>query len=162
MILRVTAKLGRAIGVSPSVSLPADPSPFVDWTAHLFHAVRIPYIIITNTTSLYSMVMDGRGVTTNSLFLQKAMGTMLETLSRDGLRLIFDRLIVPSTARIWFSKTISRSVTGSMNDLVFQAKLFFRDECLSPSDVSSRLNQTPLSYIGYDIPRDVFTKLKID
>jgi hypothetical protein len=162
MILRITAKLGKAIGVSPSLSLPADPNPFADWTAHLFSALRTPYIIITNTTSLYSLVMDGRGVSTNSLFLQKAMTTMLESLSRDGCRFIFDRLIMPTTAHIWFSKTISRSVTGSMNDLVSQAKLFIRDECLSPPDVSYKLNETPLSYIGYANPRDVFMKLKIE
>lgn len=162
MILRITAKLGKTIGVSPSLSLPVDPNPFADWTAHLFSSVRIPYIIITNTPSLYSLVMDGRGVTTNSLFMQKAMTAMLEYLSRDGFRFIFDRLIAPATAHIWFSKTISRSVTGSMNDLVFQAKLCFRDECLSPSNVSSRLNETPLSHIGYLNPREVFTKLKIE
>ncbi len=36
MILRITAKLGKKIGVSPPGSLPADPNPFADWSARLF------------------------------------------------------------------------------------------------------------------------------
>ena len=162
MILRITDKLGKTIGVSPSLSLPADPNPFADWTAHLFCAGRTPYIIVANTTSLYSLVMDGRGVTTNSLLLHKAMAAMLENLSREGFRFIFDRLILPATARIWFSKTLSRSVTGSMNGLVSQAKPLLAEEHLSPFYVSLRLNGTALPSIGHVNPRDVFTKLKIE
>lgn len=162
MILRITARLGKTIGVSPSLSLPADPNPFADWTARLFSAGHIPYIIITNTPSLYSLIMDARGVTTNSLLLQKAMTAMFEHLSRDGFRFIFDRLIVPATTHIWFSKTLNRSVTGSMNDLMFQARDFLENEYMCGLDVSFRLNRTPLSSIGYNNPRDVFMKMKIE
>ncbi|NOZ21562.1 MAG: hypothetical protein GXP25_10795 [Planctomycetes bacterium] len=41
----------------------ANPNPFADWPAHLFAADRVQYILATNTPSLYSMAIHGRGIT---------------------------------------------------------------------------------------------------
>ena len=57
MIVRLSGKLAKKIGESPTESLPQDPNPFADWSCHLFRADRVQYILITNTPSLYSMVM---------------------------------------------------------------------------------------------------------
>ena len=54
MIVRVSAKLGKKIDLSPDRVLPAHPNPFADWSSHLFRADRTQYILITNTASLYS------------------------------------------------------------------------------------------------------------
>lgn len=162
MIIRLTTKLGRKISVAPSMVLPADPNPFADWTAHLFYADRAQYIMITNTFSLYSMVMPGTGITTGSMFLHKVTNYMFDILHDDGLRFLFDRLISPAMVHISFSKTLNRSVTGSMNDLVHQAKAYLINDYISPLDVSFKLNDMPLSYIQYDSPREVFTKLKFE
>ena len=62
MILRVTAKLGKKIGIDPATRLDRDPNPFTDWTADLFRAGRVQYILVTNTASLYSMLMYGKGI----------------------------------------------------------------------------------------------------
>jgi len=61
MILRVTAKLGKKIKSIPTETLPLDADPFADWSAHLFTAERRQYILLANTTSLYTVVMPGRG-----------------------------------------------------------------------------------------------------
>ena len=42
---------------------------FADWSAHLFTAERTQYILISNTASLYSMVMFGRGITDDCRFI---------------------------------------------------------------------------------------------
>ncbi len=162
MIVRITSKLGTKIGVTPSMVIPADPNPFADWTAHLFYADRTQYIMITNTLSLYSMVMPGTGITTGSMFLHKVTNYMFEFLHDDGLRFLYERLISPAMVHVSFSKTLNRSITGSMNDLVHQAKAYIINDYISPLDVSFKLNDMPLSYIKYDSPRDVFTKLKFE
>lgn len=162
MIIRISAKLGKKIGFTPSQVLPLDKNPFTDWTAHLFHADRTQYIIITNTSSLYSLVMYGRGITDDSIFLQRAIYTILDNLRYDGFEFIANRLVAPHTLSISFSKSLNRSITGSMNDLILTAKYSLENKDVSPFDVSLELNETPMSYIDYKSPRQAFSKLKLD
>lgn len=152
--------MGKKIHVSPPTSLPADPSPFADWSAHLFTADRVQYILLTNTLSLYSMVMYGRGITDDSQFLGRITNYMGEFISDDGHRFLFERLIAPSTASIAFSKPLNRSVIGSVNDLVFQAKFLLIEQEMSPRETSFHLNDVPLSYLKYANPREAFLRLK--
>jgi hypothetical protein len=63
MIFRLSAKLGKKLKFSPTEVLPAHTNPFADWSAHLFTADRAQYILISNTISLYSRVIFGRGIT---------------------------------------------------------------------------------------------------
>lgn len=160
MIVRVSAKLGKKIHVSPAKSLPADPNPFADWSAHLFTADHVQYILVTNTPSLYSMVMYGRGVADDSQFLSRITSYMGEFIRDDGHAFLFERLIAPSTARVALSKPLNRAVTGSMNELVFQAKVLLIEQEMSPYDTSFLLNDVPMSYLKYDNPREAFLKLK--
>ena len=161
MIIRTTAKLGKKIGYKPAEILPLDANPFVDWTADLFIADRTQYIIITNTASLYSMAMYGRGITDDSVFLQRALRYIIDTLHHDGFGFIADRLIAPNTMKISFSKSLNRAVTGSMNELIFEAKYRLENQNISPYELSLRLNEMPLSYIDRKSPREAFSKLKV-
>ncbi len=72
MIFRLSHKLNAKIkaGTLPSVAL--DENPFADWSAHLFVAGRTQYLLLSNTRSLYSTVMYGRGITTDSHFIECA------------------------------------------------------------------------------------------
>ena len=161
MIFRLTQKLAKKIGISPLSLLLLDKNPFVDWSAHLFTSQRVQYIIITNTPSLYSMVMYGRGITDDNQFLQTALDYMREFMTDDGNEFLFQRLIAPRTGRISFSKTGDRRLLGSINELVFQAKFYLVEREVSPFDVSFLLNETPMSYLGYRNPKEVFKSLKI-
>ncbi|MBI2360535.1 MAG: hypothetical protein HYV04_16805 [Deltaproteobacteria bacterium] len=161
MIFRITSKLGKKIRLAPSKVLPPDENPYADWSAHLFTAGRAQYILITNTASLYSMVMYGRGITDDFIFLDRVTDYMGEFIRDDGHRFLFERLVAPSMARVSFSKALNRAVTGSMNDLVFQAKTYLSDGTASPFDVSFKLNETPLSYLKHSNPREAFKALAI-
>jgi hypothetical protein len=159
MILRVTAKLGKKINAAPCAALPADPNPYADWTAHLFIADRTHYVLLSNTASLYSMVMYGRGMADGGAFLDRITRYMVEFMQEDDLAFICERLVIPSLAQVTFAKTLNRGVTGSMNDLVFQARFFLTQRAMSPWDVSFRLNEVPMSYLHHSRPRDQFTHL---
>ena len=77
----------------------------------------------------------------------------------DGNKIIFEKYIEPQDKEIYFSKIIDRRVTGSMNDLIFQAKISLIEERRSPLDVSFLLNESPMSYLNYSRPKDELQKL---
>ena len=161
MILRISDKLGRKIKEQPSKVLSLESNPYADWTARLFTESRAQYIMISNTTSLYSMVMFGKGISDEFTFTNSVTSHMSEYIREDGFKLIFERIIMPSMNVISFSKALSRSVTGSMNDLEFQAKTILCGGTVSPWDVSGELNDIPFSYIEYKRPRDMFPAMGI-
>ena len=118
MILRLSQKLATKIKVAPKICAPPDPNPFADWSAHLFIADRAQYILLTNTPSLYSVVTFGRSITDDSEFLDAAMSALREYMVADGMEFIFRKFVAPASGEVRFSKALSRSVTGSMNDLI--------------------------------------------
>jgi hypothetical protein len=161
MIIRLSAKLGKKIHVSPTQTLPVDENPFTDWSAHLFTAERAQYILVTNTESLYSMVMFGRGISDDDQFLDRVVSSLSEFIRDDGHGFLYKRLIMPSTGLVRFSKALNKSVIGSMNDLVDQAKMHLIEDDISPYDVSFKLNQVPMSILKYANPREAFRTMKV-
>lgn len=159
MIFRISTKLGKKIHVTPDKILPVDPNPFADWSANLFDVGRSQYVLITNTISLYSVVMPGRGLRNNRLFLERARDSMSEVIRSAGHESIFEKFIVPSMDSVRFSKALNRSVTGSMNELIFQAKYELIEPELSLNEISFRLNEVIMSYLNNGVPEDVFQEL---
>jgi len=160
MIFRLTHKLAKKIGIVRLKFLPLNCNPYIDWTAHLFTAERVQYIVVTNTTSLYSLVMCGRGITDDNEFIQRTLSFMRDIMTDNGCEFIFRRLIVPHTGRIRFSKATNRRVIGSMNELIFEAKLYLVERQLSPFETSRKINETPMSYLGYNSPKEALRQLK--
>jgi len=161
MIFRLTLKLSKKVGFT---SLPAllsnkNLNPLMDWNANLFTVQRIQYIILTNTASLYSMVMHGRGITNDRQFIREVLSFMKEFMTIDGNKAIFEKFIEPEVRNIFFSKIVDRRVSGSMNDLIFQAKMHLIEGHKSPLDVSFFLNESPMSYLSYSRPKIEFQKL---
>lgn len=156
MIIRLENTLAKKIKEAELQSLSCGSNPFADWTARLFTADRTQYILFSNTVSLYSVVIYGRGVTDFDFLIRRTMDMLREVMEDDGFKLIYQRIIAPQAARISFAKSLNRSVTGSMNDLVFQAQAILMEGELSPYDVSSKLNDIPMSYLKYKRPREAF------
>lgn len=161
MIFRLTLKLAKKIGIAPlhAISYDENRNPLMDWNAHLFTAQRSQYIILTNTASLYSMVMYGRGITNEKQFIQVVLPYMKEFMTIDGNEVIYEKLIELMKQSISFSKIVDRRVLGSMNDLIFQAKIRLIEGQQSPFNVSFMLNESPMSYLNYAHPKDEFQKL---
>jgi len=162
VIFRLSQKLAKKIKVSPRTCVPADDNPFADWSGHLFTADRTQYIILTNTSSLYSMVMYGKGITDDSRLIDRALSCIGEFMVDDGQEFIFRRLVAPATTTMSFSKALNRSVPGSMNDLVYHAKVWLTEGDLSPFDASSKLNEMPMSSLSYHNPREAFKALNAE
>lgn len=159
MIIRLANNLAKKVKEKNLPLLPADPNPYADWTARLFMADRSQYILITNTASLYSVVIFGKGITNSNYLIHKMMDMLRDVMEKDGLRLIYEKQIAPQGGLFSFSKSSNRSVIGSMNDLVYQAQVCLEHDELSPYDLAFRLNEVPMSYLKYSHPREAFQHL---
>jgi hypothetical protein len=161
MIFRLSQKLAKKLKASSLKPAPADSNPFADWSAHLFTADRTQYVILTNTPSLYSTVMFGREISNDSRFLERALSSIREFMVADGQEFIYRRFIAPASATVQFASALNRSVTGSINDLVYHAKFWLVERELSPFDTSFELNQIPFSSLDYRKPREEFKAMRI-
>ena len=161
MVFRLTQKLAKKIKADSLSSRPAEPNPFLDWCAHLFTADRTQYIIVSNTASLYSIMLFGRGIADEHRFLVRTMGCMNDFLEDDQCGFIYHRLIVPHASPKTFAKVGDRRVTGSINELVQQAKILLAEGGISPYDTAFRLNDIPMALLDFMTPREAFTALKM-
>jgi hypothetical protein len=164
MIFRLSQKLSTKIKAGTLPAIPLDANPFADWSAHLFVAGRTQYILLSNTKSLYSTLLYGRGITNDSEFIERALSSLREFMQGDSLEFILRRFIAPASASVQFAKALDRSVTGSMNDMIRHATYLLAEGDQSPFDVSSQLNQIPMSALKHDgsthgFPRDAFKAL---
>ena len=83
MIFRLTQKLGTKFRAGQQFETSLDKNPFSDWSCHMFTARRTQYIIASNTTSLHSCVMYGKGITDGSRFVERMLATIREFLEDD-------------------------------------------------------------------------------
>lgn len=157
MIIRLTQKLAKKIKVAPTTVESRTENPFTDWTANLFTVGRAQYIILTHSASLYSVVFPGRGINDSGKFIKRVLSAMGAQMEDAGYGDVFEKNLAPLAENIRFSKTGDRSVLGSMNDLVLQAKYRLADESLP--DAVKGLNKTPMGALGYQYPRDALAKL---
>lgn len=165
MILRLSQKLCTKIKAGSLKTMPLDANPLADWSAHLFVADRTQYIIVSNSESLYSTVLFGKGITNDSHLIERALGSIREFMEADGQAFVYHRFIAPTSGAVSFAKALNRSVTGSINDLIRFATALLVEGELSPHDVGFKLNDFLLSAIApsksdkYGKPREAFKDL---
>ena len=164
MIFRLSQKLNSKIKVGALPALPPHENPLADWSAHLFLAGRTQYILLCNTKSLYSTILPRKGITNESSFIERALNSIRECMIEDGKGPAYERFIAPASATVRFAKALSRSVTGSMNDMMKLAAYWLTEDDVSLVEVGSQLKKTPMSALNhedsaYGYPRDVFEVL---
>lgn len=165
MIYRLSQTLAKKLKERTLPSLPLDENPYADWSAHLFTADRTQYIIVTNTKSLYSAVMHGKGITDDNEFIHRAVSNLREFMEADRLAFIYQRFVGPTSESVQFGKALNRSVTGSINELVKLAKFWLAEGELAPFDIGFKLNDILLSALArskadfYWKPREAFKAL---
>lgn len=162
MIIRFTEKLSKKLKLGKINKIEKFPGPYLEWYAHLFSFQRTQYILTTEASSLYTTVMYGRGIVDDNRFLQQFFSLLHEHLEYIDCRVIFERIIVPRSAQISLSKTINKSVIGSINDMVNMSKLMLERDDMSPFDLSGLINRTPFKYIEYQSPTDAFKGLQVN
>jgi len=143
MIIRLTQKLASKLKETPASSVSRDPDLFADWTANLFTANRVQYIILVNSATLYSVIMYGRGVTDGGIFIDRVLSALRDFMTPDDLPFFFHRFIVPQSATVSFSKIGDRSLLGSKGNGARLARL--QDESVK-SDCGQTLRDVWVSW----------------
>src|SRR6516164_9470475 len=159
MIFRLSQKLNTKIKAGMLPALPLDDNPLADWSAHLFLADRAYYILLSNTKSLISTVMFGKGITNDRDFLVRALSSIREFMEDEGQGAAYERFIAPASATVRFAKALNRSITESMNDMTKHATYWLAAGDVAPSEIGSRLKEIPMSVLKHDrsthgFPRD--------
>ena len=83
----------------------------------------------------------------------------------DGQEFAYRCFVAPASGTVRFAKSLDRSVTGSMNELIIHATAMLTEGELSPFDVGSQLNDILLSSLArsetdrYGTPRAAFKEL---
>lgn len=155
IIVRLSTKLAPKIKATPRDVLPLDPNPVADWSGHIFEANLAPFLIFSNSASLYSTVFSGEGIASESDFIECARRSLGEALERDGMSRYFSKFIEETAGPVQFSKPLSRSLTSTLSDLANRAKLWLAERNSSPLDTTAQLNELPLAPFGFRNPKEV-------
>jgi hypothetical protein len=159
LCFKLTKDFAKKLHVKLSDSPPADCMSSSIWLANEFIWRRIRYVIVMHETSLFTVVFYGKGVNNDNAFLQEAFSSIGECMKRCGLEDCFSRFVSKEALEVSFARTDSRSVIGSMNEMTKAAKVLF-DVCeISPAEASERLNETPMSLLRMDSPKDTFKRM---
>jgi hypothetical protein len=159
VILRLSDKLSKRIGIRPIESLPMSANPFADWSSHVFTAGRSEYILSTNTSTLYSVVFSAQGIKGEAAFRSNMHAQLRATMMEDGFEFHYKRLVDVEADVLSYSKALSRGVSGSMNDMAELACYSLEVQEKSLEQVTRLLNDTRFSVIGGSGPRDVFRRM---
>ena len=165
MIFRLSQKLAKKVKVGKLPEMPLAENPYADWSCHVFTANRTQHIILSNTASMYSCVMFGKGITDDSRFIDRALTTIREFMEDDGEQFAYRKFVKPEGETISFARPLNRSVTGSMNELIMAAEMYLIEDEMAPHDVGFKLNGLLLSILKdgegrkYGEPKDAFKRL---
>lgn len=164
MILRLPLKLNARIGGGTLGALTPHAKPLLDWSVRAFEAGRKEYVLLSNTRSLYSAILDGVANENAAPFAERVMGVIRAMLEGAGHGTLVGHREEPAIGRVRFAKALNRSVTGSMNELVAYATMLLAGGGLSVQEIGVRLNDLLLSALAggadkYGTPRDVFAEL---
>src|SRR6476646_1170780 len=102
MILRLSQKLSTKIKTGTLKAMPQDENPYADWSCHLFAVDRTQYILVSNTQSLYSCVLYGKGISNDYPFIQRVLSSLREFMQDDGKSFIYQQFVAPSSATVSF------------------------------------------------------------
>jgi hypothetical protein len=165
MIFRLSQALNARVKAGVLEALPLNENPLLDWSAHLFSVGRSRFILLSNTVSMLSAVVPGRGVTSVDRFRDRAFDGIRACLTVLGHEPLARTIIPADSGPVRFAKALNRSVSGSMNELVKCAEFCMSDGGLTLQEVGDRLNDTLLSALatggshGYGKPGEAFRVL---
>jgi len=77
----------------------------------------------------------------------------------DGFEDVFRKHVVPELKTMQFAKTLNRSVTGSMTDMVKLSGYMLVEDGSTLEQVAGKLNETPFKALGNNYPREHFAAL---
>jgi hypothetical protein len=168
LTLLCTHKVAKTYDLTalPRSSESAERPDFLHWYCNLIRLRRRRCLLFTHEQSLFSFVIyqfSKRDVANLLDLFRTHLGQAMraESMSEDAIEALMSRI-----DGIEFGPTQSRSVLGSMNDIMFQFRFdveeYFGFYEVSPvllSEVTHRTNGMPMGAMGYARPDEEFPRL---
>ena len=163
MIFRLTNKLAKKLKELPLAHCAqySPANPYLEWYANYFTLNRYQHILVTNASSLLTIVMHGGGITDIDRFIDQFMMQLQDCLLEIDCELILRRVIHPNTGSFIVAKTIDRTVLGNMNEMKKKIELYNLRYELSPVDMTELINRTPYNTIGFMTPKEKFKNMEL-
>ncbi len=162
LLLRCTIKLLKEVGVK-QVDLASNLQtidPLGSWYANLLHLDRKKCLLFTNEKTLYSFLVPGVKKSDYKDFGMPFRVNLMLNLKFEGFEDSTVKKLLKGYDDYGFTKTGSRSVLGSMNDFADQYDnyiyYFGGIKKFDLMDTNRRVNESPMSALGYDRPTDKF------
>jgi hypothetical protein len=155
-IIKCTTKLLNELGVKPA-NAPDQPPSLCDWHANVLRLDRKKYVLFTNDQTLYSLFVPWNKSPRSTDIMERFRFGLLKSLMSEGLAEVQIKYLLSEHAQVTITKTNSRSVLGSMNDLTIQIKsmILVSDGLdVNFSEVNRQLNRIPMSAIKYQVSID--------
>lgn len=152
--IRCTAKLLNELGAKATI-VPTQPPSLSDWHANLLRVDRKKYVLVTNDQTLYSFLIHLMKKPLSADFGELFKLGLLKSLMSEGLNDPHVGHMLGSQETLMITKTSSRSILGSMNDLAFQIKCMIDAigglANADLSEIGRELNRIPMSAIKYNV-----------
>ncbi|MFC2017911.1 DUF6933 domain-containing protein [Chloroflexota bacterium] len=132
------------------------------WHANLLRIDRRKCVLFTNDQTLYTFLVTGMKKPEFENILEVFRLNLFKNLAKEKLPQSQVELVFSEHRELLITRTSSRSVLGSMNDLANQARYLIYDMGgLSNIDhdiLNYELNRTPMGAIGYRSSREELHK----
>ena len=148
LTLRLTRVVRARLHVSDELPEPPRSSGVLgDWYVHFVRFGRSQLILATSERSLLTVLLPAQELRTRlAQNLRASVSELLETLCIPHATIVRE---IAAMEPVALGRTTNRRVLGSMNDLAFQASVYFARESHDLLAVSQRLSRTPMSAIGH-------------
>ena len=128
-------------------------SPLGCWHANLLSLDRRKCVLFTNDKTRYSFLVPGLKKPDFKMLDEVFRQNLFRNLMRDGFAQEAIEKVLDEVREIAFTKTSSRSVLGTMNDMTSIIKWNVHDEGgllnVDVVEMNSKLNRMPLGPLGY-------------
>lgn len=158
MIIRCTSKFAGKIHVTLEQE-DTGTDEGLTWYANVFTFDRRQYLLFSESTTLVSILLPGRGITTPEACFETFHREILLYFDYRGWGLVTRRFIQSDGKKVSFRKTTNRRVLGSMIDLKWQAQWTMEQRSSSMIEVNDEMNRNPMSYLKMDSPEERIKKL---
>lgn len=160
LTLRPTKTLARRMALSVEPSEGPLANPYADWSLHNFTFSSYRYLIVVNTRSLLPVVIRARGITTGPVLVAALMKSVGDNLRISGWGSLFERFILADAAATKFAPIEGRSLLGSINELVYHAKVEL-NAGLPAEAAGFRLREIPMTYLGGNSADRIFPLMTV-
>jgi hypothetical protein len=159
LVLRPTKVLAHRIALPVPATVPEVSDAVADWCVHGIQIRGTRVLAFFQTATLYPLLAWGRGVTSEGALIRRFAETAELALRGTEFEFILDGRLRPHMASVEWGPIPSRSVLGSMNDLLFAARVHFVNGDGTPEEVAEKLRETPLTILNMNSPREALTAL---